>query len=291
MIEVRFCARNFAGIVVLCLGVAACLTPRAPGAARVDALPANSSTQVAGSTVDGGTSRLLAAGNCNPSLPIVSLTYDDSLPTQLSTVAPALKAHHLRATFFLTDVRSDKTRWAELKSDGHELAAHTFNHPCPRAMSWVQRGNASEDYDQKRMAMELDANIDELRELGQIAPFSFAYPCGVKWLGEAHESYEALIKARFAGARGAVPDVITTLRDGFDVPATFLSGSGSQLVQAAQQAQLQNGWVVFGFHGVGGDSNPVSADAHEALLAFLEQAARGIQVLPFGEALACKSAH
>src|SRR5688572_16273847 len=65
-------------------------------------------------------------------MPAVTLTYDDALPSQLTTAAPSLRTHGLKATFFLTDVRSNQTPWAALIADGHELASHTFKHPCPK---------------------------------------------------------------------------------------------------------------------------------------------------------------
>ena len=39
-------------------------------------------------------------------MPAVTLTYDDAFPSQLATAAPSLKTHGLKATFFVTDVRS-----------------------------------------------------------------------------------------------------------------------------------------------------------------------------------------
>src|SRR5687767_10780047 len=57
-------------------------------------------------------------------MPAVTLTYDDALASQLTTAAPSLEAHGLKATFFVTDVRSNPTPWAALLADGHELASH-----------------------------------------------------------------------------------------------------------------------------------------------------------------------
>lgn len=285
----RCCTRVWVGLAVTFV-VTACLTPSRPASEAAGNSRVSSRDHL---TVPGGGGTVEAvtvAGVCNPSQTMVSLTYDDSLPTQLSTVAPALRAHHLRATFFITDVRSNPAPWAALKADGHELGAHTLNHPCTKTMAWVNPGKASEDYDLDRMAKELDANITELRQLGQQAPFSFAYPCGTQWIGAAQTSYVSLVKERFAGARGVTSGVVTRLLDAYDVPAAFRSGSGAELVRLVESAQAEKGWVVFGFHGVGGDSNSIAADAHEVLLTYLEQHSDAVQVLPFGEALQCKSA-
>ena len=47
----------------------------------------------------------------------------------------------------------------------------------------------------------------------------------------------------------------------------FASGS---LTAVVDQAMAQSAWVVFGFHGVGGDHTPVSKEDHEALLLVLD---------------------
>ena len=99
-------------------------------------------------------------------MPAVTLTYDDALNSQLTTAAPALKAHGLKATFFVTDVRTNPAPWSALLADGHELASHTFRHPCPKVNTWVAPGNANEDYDVTRMTTELDESVAMLQMLG-----------------------------------------------------------------------------------------------------------------------------
>jgi len=220
-------------------------------------------------------------------MPSVTLTYDDALPTQLTAAAPALQRHGLRATFFLVDVRSDPAPWAALRADGHELAAHSFIHPCPKANTWVTPGNANEDYDFPRMAAELDQGLAMLQTLGQPAPFTFAYPCGINWLGEGRQSYVPLIQERFSAARGVSSGLVQAGVNLFDVPATFSTGTGEELIALAEEAKAQTSWVVFGFHGIGGDTNAIALDAHEALLAYLEQRRESFHIATFGELAAC----
>ena len=217
----------------------------------------------------------------------VTLSYDDALPSHLATAAPALKAHDLRATFFVTDVRGAPADWAALKSDGHELGSHTFKHPCPKVNTWVAAGDANEDYDLARMASELDEGVALLQELGQAAPFTFAYPCGIDWVGEAHDSYVPLISERFAAARGVAPGLVKSGVVLSNVPATFSTAEAAQLIAIADGARVSGAWVVFGFHGVGGDHTPVSAEAHEALLAYLDEQRSEFYVATFGELATC----
>lgn len=220
-------------------------------------------------------------------MPAVTLTYDDALPSQLTTAAPSLETHGLKATFFLTDVRSNPTPWAALIADGHELASHTFKHPCPKVNTWVAPGNANEDYDAVRMGTELDENIAMLAMMGQEPPYTFAYPCGVTWIGEDQQSYIPLVEERFTGSRGTSPGQIQAGVNLYNVPATFSTGTGEQLIALAEQAKTLGTWVVYGFHGIGADSNVIAAESHETLLAYLEEQRDSIYVATFRELAAC----
>jgi peptidoglycan/xylan/chitin deacetylase (PgdA/CDA1 family) len=204
----------------------------------------------------------------------VSLTYDDALLSQLDNAAPALADHHLRATFFITDVaRNQAERWKAMLKRGHELAAHTMLHPCDGAQSWVKKGNALQDYDAARMEAELQENIGLLKSLGaKQEPLTFAYPCGSTWIGGSYESYTPLVKKHFVAARGTAPTFADPATESFDnAPAVSGDKSGEELVKMVQGAERDGTWLILMFHGVGGDFMTVGLDAHEALLAYLEQ--------------------
>ena len=216
----------------------------------------------------------------------VSLTYDDAMPTQLSTAVPALKAHGLTASFFITDVRGNMAPWKALLDDGHELAAHTFNHPCPAA-AWVPEGDASEDYDLARMETELDEQVVMLRELGQPEPFTFAYPCGVDWVGAAKESYVPLLEERFLASRGVMGSLAGRTPEWTNVPSFFLSGTADAMIAQVDAAKAAGSWVVFGFHGIGGDWEITPAESHEALLQYLDDQSDEIYIAPFRDVVQC----
>jgi sialate O-acetylesterase len=217
----------------------------------------------------------------------VSLTYDDAIQSQLDNAAPALAKHGLHATFFLTGhsglLQGSADRYRALAQAGHELAAHTMDHPCDRSLSFVKPGLALQDYDLSRMQADLSENIQQLRELGQKEPFSFAYPCGATWLGEAHESYVPLIEQLFVAARGVNGRVGDPTSDSlFEVPSVMGNSTGPELTGWVDRALSSGGWVVFTFHGVAGDYLSVQADAHEALLGYLEQHKRSVWTERFG---------
>jgi peptidoglycan/xylan/chitin deacetylase (PgdA/CDA1 family) len=220
----------------------------------------------------------------------VSLTYDDAMPTQLKVAAPALEARGLLATFFIWDVRKDPAPWAELKKKGHELGAQTLNHPCPAFHSWVEPGKASEDYDLERMQKELDESVGLLASLGQERPHTFAYPCGVTWVGESKESYIPLVEERFVAARGVAPAVAGNRPNFSDVPTYFFKTNSADHVARLEEARAHKSWIVFGFHGIGGDWETLSTEAHEEVLDYLVQHRENLFIAPFGMVAACLGA-
>ncbi|MBN2341844.1 MAG: polysaccharide deacetylase family protein [Deltaproteobacteria bacterium] len=224
---------------------------------------------------------------CPTGKAIVSLTYDDGLASQLQYAVSALNEFGLKGTFFLNDVSAQKDDWKKVRDAGHELGAHTLHHPCTASFDWVEAGNASEDYDMPRMAAELDSQLALLRELGQAPPVSFAYPCGTTWIGKEQTSYIPLIQERFLAARGVEGNISVRPAPLMNVPAYFLEGPVEAFIGSANAAIEDSGWVVFGFHGVGGDYLTVSNDDHRAFLQWLVEHKENIAVLPFGEAARC----
>ena len=217
----------------------------------------------------------------------VSLTYDDAIQSQLDNAVPALAKHGLVATFFLTGASSVLERapdkYRDLVKAGHELGSHTMNHPCDRALSFVQPGMALQDYDQARMDAELNESIKQLHDLGQPEPLTFAYPCGSTWIGETRVSYVPSIQKSFLAARGVAGSVVDPRHARlFEVPSVMGNASAEALIGWVDAALSSGGWVVFTFHGVAGDYLPVEAKAHEALLAYLEAHRQTVWTERFG---------
>jgi peptidoglycan/xylan/chitin deacetylase (PgdA/CDA1 family) len=221
----------------------------------------------------------------------VSLTYDDALPTHIATVRPALAAHNLPATFFINTGRFEQgafleqavESWKLLRTDGHEFGSHTVNHPCDA--DWVEPGNNLADYDLDRMAGELDDSVRFLESLGARAPFTFAYPCGQSWVQDAQTSYKPLVQDRFLAARGtnwgpAHPKTMQwTEIPGFAV----VSESEDNMVGWLDEPANEGTWMVFTIHGVGGDSNSISEQAHQSLLTYLSTNRKDLYVDTFGK--------
>ena len=92
---------------------------------------------------------------------------------------------------------------------------------------------------------------------------------------------------RFSASRGTSPGHIQPGVNLYNVPATFSTGTGEALIALAEQAKSQGSWVVYGFHGIGADSNVIPAESHEALLVYLEEQRDSIYVATFAELAAC----
>jgi len=207
----------------------------------------------------------------------VSLTYDDGLASHVEVVGPALKKHHLHGTFFITGgsypVQQDLERWRALYREGNEIASHTMNLPCDGAQSWVQKGFALQDYDMTRMEKELTDSIELLRQLGKkTGPYTFAYPCGMTWVGEKQDSYIELVQRYFFAARGTTSTVVNPEADAFsNLPAVGADKTPDQLVDFVRQVELDGGWLIIMFHGVGSEHLSVTVEQHDRLVSYLDR--------------------
>jgi peptidoglycan/xylan/chitin deacetylase (PgdA/CDA1 family) len=81
----------------------------------------------------------------------LSMRFDDSHPTHLSTVVPILREHGLRATFMINPGRSafqnHRSEWEDCaRSDEHEFANHTMMHRGASSEEEIERevGQAAE---------------------------------------------------------------------------------------------------------------------------------------------------
>lgn len=217
----------------------------------------------------------------------VSLTYDDAVQTQRRHAARQLKEHRLPGTFFMTGTSPDLVAhpgaWQEMLQAGHELASHTMHHPCDCKHEWVPRGYTIQDYDLPRMRAELEQTLELLSGLGVAAPYTFAYPCGETSVGKEPVSYVPLVAQLFLAARSVEAQIADPWRVPLElVPAHDGAKSADELIALVDRAEAEGGWLVFLFHGVGGDHLPVTLEAHEGLLAYLAQSRGQVWTERFG---------
>jgi peptidoglycan/xylan/chitin deacetylase (PgdA/CDA1 family) len=222
----------------------------------------------------------------------VSLTYDDALESQIMNAGPDLDTRGLKATFFLIGssptLSSSAAAWKALAAKGHELANHTMHHPCPSnpGQAFPPKELWLEGYDAKRYAAEMDQCSAVLLGLGVKRPYTFAWPCGAAWVGTGKQDISVLAAQRFYAVRdawGGIADPRTVKLQ--HVPAVGGDRPLPQMLEDLKKAKAQGGWIVFLFHGVGGDYLTTSNENHRGLLNALA-ADKDAWVAPFGKVAA-----
>ncbi len=187
---------------------------------------------------------------------IVVLTFDDSIKSHYSVVAPLLKQYGFGATFFVTEgfeFKTDKDNymtWEEIASlhrDGFEIGNHTRDH---MGVSEKSLGQLTE---------QVEAINARCREYGIPRPTSFAYPGNAI----ADAALEKLKELGFVFARrGGTPEYPYEEGRGFayepglDHPLLIPSAGDARphwelnnFTRAAEQAKFGR-IAVLQFHGV-----------------------------------------
>src|SRR5713101_5746724 len=135
----------------------------------------------------------------------VSLSFDDARASQVDTGLAFLKREDVKVTFFVNPGAVEKrlAGWMQAVADGHEIGNHSLTHPCTGNYAFSAR-NALEDYTLQMMARQLDEANDEIQKLLGVKPTTFAYPCGLKFVGRGRDvkSYVPLVAERFLVGRG-----------------------------------------------------------------------------------------
>ena len=213
----------------------------------------------------------------------VSLSFDDARASQIDVGLPLLKKWDRKVTFYVTPDAAAKrlAGWKQAVDDGHEIANHSLTHPCTANYAFSAR-NALEDYDLRSMARQLDEANERIEKLLGVRPATFAYPCGLKFVGRGLDvrSYVPLVAERFIVGRGyldespndpAVTDLAQAMGTPFDdADFPFMKG----VVDAAAK---EGRWVIFVGHDIGDRRHQSTGTAAlEALFAYLKDPANGI---------------
>lgn len=218
----------------------------------------------------------------------VSLTYDDALNIDLDNVIPALDSVKLKGTFYL--IASSKAftsrlkEWKVAAGHGHEIANHSLFHPCDGGpgRSFVTADYDLKNYSIKRINDEMRMANTVFEELDGKKKRTYAYPCGDTKIHDS--SYIDPSKTEFVAARGTKPEMLPIDKiDVYNVGSYMINGeSGQQLIDLVKKAMQTNTYLVFLFHGVGGEhSINVSLEAHSQLLHYLKQHEKEIWIAPF----------
>jgi sialate O-acetylesterase len=221
----------------------------------------------------------------------VSLTYDDGLNIHLDKVIPLLDSMHFKGTFYVPGYASsvDKrlNEWRTAAKNGHELGNHTLFHACVGNIpgrEWVGPDYDLSKYTLKRMIDEVLMANTLLNAIDGKTKRSFAYTCGDTKVEDV--VFMDQLKHNFISARGVQGEMLKiTEIDIYHIGSfMMMNNSGEDMINLVKKAMETNSYLVFLFHGVGGEHNiNVSAEAHRQLLQFLKQNEKDIWVAPFIE--------
>ena len=187
----------------------------------------------------------------------VSLSFDDARLSQIDRGLDLLKQHHVKVTFFVQSNNLSRRLegWQRAVAEGHEIGNHTETHPCTGNYAF-SRHNDLEDYSLQRMAADIDGANQEIERMLGVKPRTFAYPCGLKFVGRGTEvkSYVPLVAERFLAGRGYLDEsandpAFCDLAQAMGTPFDDLDFD--QMKSLVEQAAIEGRWVIFVGHEIG----------------------------------------
>ena len=216
----------------------------------------------------------------------VVLTYDDALNIHLDKVIPMLNSYQFKGTFYLigsSPVVSQRIEeWRTAAKQGHELGNHTLNHPCNGNLPGREFVTSETDlskYTVARAVKETQITNTLLKAIDGKDERTFAYPCGDLTIKDT--LYYNFLKNDFVAARGVSPGYLNKKEVDFsNVNSFFENGStAEQMIAQVEEAEKRGSFIVFLFHGVGGE-HPLNIDLeeHRKLLEYLKKRKKDIWV-------------
>jgi len=229
---------------------------------------------------------LSQSNNWNNRKCAVVLTYDDALNIHLDKVIPQLNAYNFKGTFYLIgsspNVSNRINEWREAANQGHELGNHTLNHPCDGSLpdrDWTKGETDLKRYSVLRATHEIKVCNTLLEAIDGKKERSFAYPCGDMKIRDT--LFYEYSKKEFVCARGIETGFLPKDKvDMSNVNAWAAIGStAEQMIEQVKNAEKYGSFVVFIFHGVGGEHHlNVELEEHRKLLEYLKKNEKDIWV-------------
>src|SRR5882757_5801718 len=216
--------------------------------------------------------------------PMVSFTFDDLPKSAVTTGADILEAHGARGTFYVSGglvgvgtpdwPAGDANDVLALHRRGHEIGCHTFSH---------QRAC---DLDEASLAAEIRLNRHYFHALDpSIEIETFAYPFGYGSFARKQQ-----LRSEFQTCRSIVPGVNSGSVDMQFLRAMPLIDrqmTRDRIERAFDEAQENNGWLIFYGHDVAERPSPYGCSPALVDHALEAAARRKIPALTMAEALRC----
>lgn len=218
----------------------------------------------------------------------VVLTYDDALNIHLDKVIPDLNTFNFRGTFYLIASSAVVTgriaEWRAASKQGHELGNHTLYHPCDGRLpgrDFITKENDLSNYSVARAVQEIRTANQLLAAIDGQTARTFAYPCGDLTIGDT--LYYDFLKRDFVAARGVEQGFLQAKAVDLANVNSFVENgtTAAQMIAQIEEAEKAGSFIVFLFHGVGGE-HPLNVDLeeHRKLLLYLKEREQDIWVTP-----------
>ncbi|MBU2886575.1 polysaccharide deacetylase family protein [Gilvimarinus agarilyticus] len=202
----------------------------------------------------------------------ISLSYDDSLNSQLDNAIPALNQYNFKGSFYLNlsaSVTYDRlTEWRQAAADGHELGNHTIYHACSKSQpgtDWVKAYNDIDKRTVEQMRDEILVANAFLHAIDGKQGRTFTPPCG--HTETANGNYLPAVSDLFVSIKGSEQPQPKNFTQVF-LPH---GQSGAELIGMVEAASAEYALVQLIFHGIGGDHLSVSDQTHRELLAYFDK--------------------
>ncbi|MEM3712849.1 MAG: polysaccharide deacetylase family protein [Thermoproteota archaeon] len=220
----------------------------------------------------------------------VSLTFDDGLMSQLKNGIPLLEKFGFKGTFYIIPRDEEQLKtWKEVSERGHEVGNHSLKHPCSSNYPWYQDSKGGlEDMTLEDIRLDIVEAHNRIRKAIPNGSKTFAYPCFQTSVGRGlgKRSYvpivaEMFVAARSGGAGYPNSPIACDLHELWSCSADSMSIEA--MIGMVVKESFKGRWVIFTFHGVGGDYLQVSEDKLISLLEFLDENRERVWVAPVVE--------
>jgi peptidoglycan/xylan/chitin deacetylase (PgdA/CDA1 family) len=177
----------------------------------------------------------------------LTLTFDDSSPSEADEALPVLDEKGVHGTFFVTERNltsdAENATWARALRDGHELGNHTVDHCHGRDLGHGGCLSAKAEIE------ECNAFIES--KLGARDVYTFAYP-----FVDQHARYKRVAESDFLLARAGAGGLVDSSRtpDWYSMDARFIEPSRGETVADwngwIDEAVHDAKWLVLVFHSI-----------------------------------------
>ena len=215
----------------------------------------------------------------------ISLTFDDARLSQIDKGIPLLDKYGVKGTFYVSpeSVMKRLDGWKKAVSNGHDIGNHSVLHPCTGNFDW-SRDKALENYTLQTMKTELDSASKIIKEILGVYPVSFAFPCGMTYVGKGinTRSYVPVIASLFESGRGWLDEGPNNpaFCDMAQLTGMELDGKTfEQILKLIEAAKEKGQWLILAGHEMNDEGNQTSRlNTLEALCKYASDPANGIWI-------------